>query len=289
MSSFPLTAIPIAKPTAKLTAMPDPLFVCKRFGEASRADGDDYAGEDYSGADSGAGRRRSDKFLHGMVTVGLNDLDLSSKSCQRSHWKSGHKEKCEGFRLSRNLSSSRKKERLKCPPRPSLQVAAIEEVVAPHLRVVLIKGREMDMLDIVIKKALCIFCVVVDVDESVAGCWTYGGEDSQWSGEKSGSNFSVERTRLIKRSLSVGNMLYDDNILRDRNSSIGTAQNNEESLPEISSESDSSYQRYTNTISSEEYTDSARVFYNRDSFNCSNFLDWLSSSRNSFEDETYER
>ncbi|KAI7736053.1 hypothetical protein M8C21_030398, partial [Ambrosia artemisiifolia] len=49
--------------------------------------------------------------------------------------------------------------------------------------------------------------------------------------------------------------------------------------------------RYTNTMSSEEYTDSARVFYNRDSFNCSNFLDvdWLSSSGNSFEDEAYER
>ncbi|XP_076883989.1 phosphoinositide phosphatase SAC2-like [Bidens hawaiensis] len=104
-------------------------------------------------------------------------------------------------------------------------------------------------------------------------------------------NFSEERARLIKRSLSVGNFLYDDNIIRDANSAIGTTQNDEESLPEISSESDSSYPRYTNSASPEESPNSDAVFYRKDSFNCSNFLDvdWLSSSGNSCEDETYER
>ncbi|MFS7992147.1 putative SAC domain, polyphosphoinositide phosphatase Fig4 [Helianthus anomalus] len=111
--------------------------------------------------------------------------------------------------------------------------------------------------------------------------------DQHYNVGSQGSNCKVERARLIKRSLSVGNMLYDDNILCDRNSSVGTAQNNEESLPE----SDSFYQSYTDLKSSDECTDSARIFYNRDSFNCSNFLDvdWLSSSGNSFEDEAYER
>ncbi|KAK1416939.1 hypothetical protein QVD17_26058 [Tagetes erecta] len=104
-------------------------------------------------------------------------------------------------------------------------------------------------------------------------------------------NFSVERARLIKRSLSVGNFLYDDNIIRDTNSSIGTTQTSEESLPEINSENDSSYPRYTNSASPEESPNSDGVFYRKDSFNCSNFLDvdWLSSSGNSCEDEAFER
>ncbi|KAK1414207.1 hypothetical protein QVD17_29948 [Tagetes erecta] len=106
-----------------------------------------------------------------------------------------------------------------------------------------------------------------------------------------GSNLPVERARLIKRSLSVGNMLDDDNILCGRKSSIGTNQNNEETLPETSSASDSSFQRYTNLISSEESANSAEVLFKNDSFNFSNFLDvdWLSSSGNSCEDETFER
>ncbi|KAI3803311.1 hypothetical protein L1987_31461 [Smallanthus sonchifolius] len=115
--------------------------------------------------------------------------------------------------------------------------------------------------------------------------------DQHYNVGSQGSNFSVERARLIKRSLSVGNFLYDDNIIRDANSAIGTTQNNEESLPEILSESDSSYPRYTNSTSPEESPNSDAVFYKKDSFNCSNFLDvdWLSSSGNSCEDETYER
>ncbi|XP_076888206.1 phosphoinositide phosphatase SAC2-like [Bidens hawaiensis] len=108
--------------------------------------------------------------------------------------------------------------------------------------------------------------------------------DQHYNVGSQGSNFSVERARLIKRSLSVGNRLCDDNILCDR-TSIGTAKNNEKT------ESDPSHQRHTNSMSSEECTDSARMFYNKDSFNYSNFLDidWLSSSGNSCEDETYER
>ncbi|KAI3775156.1 hypothetical protein L1987_49725 [Smallanthus sonchifolius] len=115
--------------------------------------------------------------------------------------------------------------------------------------------------------------------------------DQHYKVGSQGSNFSVERARFIKRSLSVGNFLYDDNIIRDANSSIGTTQNNEESLPEILSESDSSYPRYTNSTSPEESPNSDAVFYKKDSFNCSNFLDvdWLSSSGNSCEEETYER
>jgi len=49
--------------------------------------------------------------------------------------------------------------------------------------------------------------------------------------------------------------------------------------------------RYTNLMSSEESANSAEVLFKNDSFNCSNFLDvdWLSSSGNSCEDETFER
>lgn len=79
--------------------------------------------------------------------------------------------------------------------------------------------------------------------------------------------------------------MFDGNVL----GAIGMTQKNEEeemqseSLHEISCESDSTYPKET--------PNSDHVFYNRDSFNCSNFLDvdWLSSSGNSCEDETYER
>nr|GEV00792.1 phosphoinositide phosphatase SAC2-like isoform X1 [Tanacetum cinerariifolium] len=125
------------------------------------------------------------------------------------------------------------------------------------------------------------------------------------------SNVFVERSRFIKRSLSVGNILYDGNNLCDENSPIGITQSNEEleqpysdrtqgdsseSLHEISCESDSSYPRFPNSSSRpqlipEETPNSDHIFYNKNSFNCSNFLDvdWLSSSGNSCEDETYER
>lgn len=132
---------------------------------------------------------------------------------------------------------------------------------------------------------------------------------------------------FIQRSSSVGNILYDVNNLRDESSTIGLAQSNEEleapaeTLPEISCDRDSSYPRfalvrlihfkfsglqnskhvnvvmcrYTNSKSRvqvlEEIPRSDRLFYNRDTFKSSNFLDanWLSSSGNSFVDETYER
>nr|XP_043627168.1 phosphoinositide phosphatase SAC2 [Erigeron canadensis] len=120
--------------------------------------------------------------------------------------------------------------------------------------------------------------------------------DQHYNVGSQGSDVFAERSRIIRRSLSVGNILYDGNIHRDGSSSIGTAQNNEDTLNEISSESDSTYPRYTNSTSrpnliSEEIPNSDRIFYNKDSFNCSNFLDvdWLSSSGNSCEDETYER
>lgn len=49
--------------------------------------------------------------------------------------------------------------------------------------------------------------------------------------------------------------------------------------------------RYSNLTSSEESANSAEILFKNDSFNCSNFLDvdWLSSSGNSCEDETFER
>ncbi|KAI8013136.1 Phosphoinositide phosphatase SAC3 [Camellia lanceoleosa] len=75
------------------------------------------------------------------------------------------------------------------------------------------------------------------------------------------------------------------------------------STPEISPiESELSYSRYTPFMSSRQlfldmqpnhYLENDRVCLDglRDSFHCSNFwdVDWLSSSRNSCEEETYER
>ncbi|KAI3737769.1 hypothetical protein L2E82_27781 [Cichorium intybus] len=129
-----------------------------------------------------------------------------------------------------------------------------------------------------------------------------------------GSNYIEEAP--FHRSLS------DGNILVDASSAIETEEKNEESenlfreeaqdssskglsesSPEISTcETDSSYPRYTPSMSrrqilldahSEDYPNSDRIFFNKrlDSFNCSNFLDvdWISSSGNSCEDEPFER
>lgn len=60
---------------------------------------------------------------------------------------------------------------------------------------------------------------------------------------KSDCGYALYKCRLIKRSFSAGNMLDDDNILSGRKSSLGTTQNNEETLPEIYSASGSSFQR----------------------------------------------
>ncbi|KAL6560017.1 hypothetical protein OROGR_005134 [Orobanche gracilis] len=122
---------------------------------------------------------------------------------------------------------------------------------------------------------------------------------------------------IIKRSLSDGNILSEDNSpivdakviqmdnshralpVKIRGSNVGLS----DSTPEISTcESDISYSRYTPIMSRtqlfpdslpEQYLENDSIYYveRGDSFNCSNFLDvdWLSSSGNSCEEETYER
>ncbi|PWA80858.1 phosphoinositide phosphatase family protein [Artemisia annua] len=141
--------------------------------------------------------------------------------------------------------------------------------------------------------------------------WELDSDQHQNVGSR-GSNFLEKNTRgSYQRSLSDGNFT---------SSAIDIGQNEEsehqypeeakansnalsESSPEISTcESDSSYPRYTHSMPRrqlfvdthvDDYPNSDRIFYNKrlDSFNCSNFLDvdWISSSGNSCEDESYDR
>ncbi|KAG8380206.1 hypothetical protein BUALT_Bualt07G0169300 [Buddleja alternifolia] len=131
------------------------------------------------------------------------------------------------------------------------------------------------------------------------------------------SDFAEENARsTIKRSLSDGNILSDSsstiddaNMIQMDNScpkpvkvqgcNVGLS----ESTPDISTcDSDISYSRYTPSMSRtrlfpdtqpEQYLENDNMYFVQrgDSFNCSNFLDvdWLSSSANSCEEETYER
>ncbi|KAI3455664.1 hypothetical protein Pfo_012327 [Paulownia fortunei] len=142
--------------------------------------------------------------------------------------------------------------------------------------------------------------------------------DQHYNVGRRGSDFAEENARsIIKRSLSDGNILCDGNspivdakVIQMDNShrplsvkiqgcNVGLS----ESTPEISTcESDISYSRYTPSMSRtqlfadtqpEQYLENDNIYFveRGDSFNCSNFLDvdWLSSSGNSCEDETYER
>ncbi|GJX86229.1 phosphoinositide phosphatase SAC2-like protein isoform X2 [Tanacetum coccineum] len=127
-----------------------------------------------------------------------------------------------------------------------------------------------------------------------------------------GSNFLEENKRgSYQRSLSDGNFtstaidIGQNEESEHRYPEESQAKSNvlSESSPEISTcESDSSYSRYAHSMPrrqlfvdthSDDYPNSDRIFYNKrlDSFNCSNFLDvdWISSSGNSCEDESYER
>ncbi|KAL2462387.1 Phosphoinositide phosphatase SAC2 [Forsythia ovata] len=142
--------------------------------------------------------------------------------------------------------------------------------------------------------------------------------DQHYKVGRRGSDFVDETSRsIIKRSLSDGNILCDSNSPIDdasveqleiphkslpgkvRGSNMGLS----DSTPEISTcESDISYSRYTPSMTRRQLfpdmqqeqcleNDSICFRERGDSFHCSNFLDveWLSSSGNSCEEETYER
>ncbi|KAH6773343.1 Phosphoinositide phosphatase family protein [Perilla frutescens var. frutescens] len=141
--------------------------------------------------------------------------------------------------------------------------------------------------------------------------------DQHYNVGRRGSDFTEENTRsIIRRSLSDGNILCDSNsaiadekVLRLDNSERqnveieGCNMGLSESTPEFSTcESAISYSRYTPSMSrrqlfpetqQEHYHENESLYFveRGDSFNCSNFLDvdWLSSSGNSCEEETYER
>ncbi|KAL6568327.1 suppressor of actin mutation [Orobanche hederae] len=139
--------------------------------------------------------------------------------------------------------------------------------------------------------------------------------DQHYDVRRRGSDLNARS--IIKRSLSDGNILSEDNSpivdakviqmdsshralpVKIRGSNVGLS----DSTPEMSTcESDISYSRYTPSMSRtqlfpdslpEQYLENDSIYYveRGDSFNCSNFLDvdWLSSSGNSCEEETYER
>ncbi|CAA2985856.1 phosphoinositide phosphatase SAC2-like isoform X1 [Olea europaea subsp. europaea] len=142
--------------------------------------------------------------------------------------------------------------------------------------------------------------------------------DQHYNVGRRGSDFGDEDSRsTIKRSLSDGNILCDNSSPID-DSSIeeteiphtslpGKAQGSNMGLSDSTAvistcESNRSYSRYTTPMSRRQlFTDmqseecleiDSICFHERgDSFHCSNFLDveWLSSSGNSCEEETYER
>lgn len=141
--------------------------------------------------------------------------------------------------------------------------------------------------------------------------WELDSDQHQNVGSR-GSNFLEENTRgSYQRSLSDGNFtctaidIGQNEESEHRYPEEAQANSNvlSESSPEISTcESDSSYPRYTHSMPRrqlfvdthvDDYPNSDRIFYNKrlDSFNCSNFLDvdWISSSGNSCEDESYDR
>ncbi|KAL2243161.1 phosphoinositide phosphatase SAC2 [Sesamum indicum] len=142
--------------------------------------------------------------------------------------------------------------------------------------------------------------------------------DQHYNVGRRGSDFAEENARLIiKRSLSDGNILCDSNspiddakVIQMDNSHRplpakmqGCNMGHSDSTPEFSTcESDISYSRYTPSMSRrqlfpdmqpEHYLENDSIYFveRGDSFNCSNFLDvdWLSSSGNSCEEDTYER
>ncbi|KAL1538068.1 phosphoinositide phosphatase SAC2-like [Salvia divinorum] len=139
--------------------------------------------------------------------------------------------------------------------------------------------------------------------------------DQHYGVGKRGSDLENSRS-IIKRSFSDGNILCDNSPIVDeedlqmdssqrplavqvQDSNVGLS----ESTPEFStSETAITYSRYTPSMSrkqlfpdlqEEQFLENESTYFvdRVDSFNCSNFLDvdWLSSSGNSCEEDTYER
>lgn len=144
--------------------------------------------------------------------------------------------------------------------------------------------------------------------------WELNSDQHYNPGRHGQTNMDENGRSFFKRSLSDGNILREsrspmsatevkeklsNSVLPDQ-SQGGTLS---ESSPDIStSESGMSYSRYTPSmprrqlftdIQRDRYLESDQIFTNEhvDMFNCSNFvdLDWLSSSGNSCEEESYER
>ncbi|XP_075520214.1 phosphoinositide phosphatase SAC2 [Primulina tabacum] len=142
--------------------------------------------------------------------------------------------------------------------------------------------------------------------------------DQHYDVGRRGSDFTEESARsIIKRSLSDGNILCDTNSPIDDANAENVDNSNKplsgktpscdmglsELTPEISTcGSEVSFSRFTPSMfrrqlfpdtEPDQYlqTEDMCLYKCGDSFNCSNFLDidWLSSSGNSCEDETYER
>ncbi|XVE70768.1 hypothetical protein DITRI_Ditri10aG0097600 [Diplodiscus trichospermus] len=143
------------------------------------------------------------------------------------------------------------------------------------------------------------------------------GSDQHYKGRNGETTVDEDGRSFFKRSFSDGNILrqsgspmsttndkqgkFTNSTLLDR--SQGGSNGLSESSPEISTcESDISYSRYTPSmprrqlfgdVQRDRCLETDHIFFSEhgDGFNCSNFvdLDWLSSSGNSCEDETFER
>ncbi|XP_077236470.1 phosphoinositide phosphatase SAC3-like [Tasmannia lanceolata] len=136
--------------------------------------------------------------------------------------------------------------------------------------------------------------------------------DQHYNVGRRAHSYAKENARsFVKRSLSDGNILSESDTpasitnggheklshsaLPQRTLQMGTGKGLSDSTPEISScESDISYSRYTPSMTGRQlFSDmqSDRIYFNEHGAGDSNFLDldWLSSSGNSCEDETYER
>ncbi|CAO2841635.1 unnamed protein product [Amaranthus hypochondriacus] len=148
--------------------------------------------------------------------------------------------------------------------------------------------------------------------------WNLGSDHHCSPGRNGQTDIDENGRSLFKRCWSDGSILHPSGSpmssthdqrekvskLVFADSSEGSNQNLVESTPEISaSESDTSYHRHTNSapckqlfgdVQREIYVvenDNVNVHERVDSIDCSNFvdLDWLSSSGNSCEEESYER
>ncbi|KAK6118742.1 hypothetical protein DH2020_047547 [Rehmannia glutinosa] len=121
--------------------------------------------------------------------------------------------------------------------------------------------------------------------------------DQHYDVRRRGSDFAEENASAVSEN-SLNVVIQMDNSHRPLPGKIqGCNVGLSESTPEISTcETDISYSRYFSNLELfilKHYLDNDSVYFveRGDSFNCSNFLDvdWLSSSGNSCEEETYER